>query len=75
MKAREIFCFEKSEGLSSFINDVSKSRNRNFCSRKGVEGEGAYHVFYQGGPLKGGGVDIIEVTMQLVNITEYIVVV
>ena len=79
LKAGEI-CFEKSEVLSSFINDVSKSRNRDFCLRKSVEGAGgwqggAYHVFYQGGPLKGGGVDIIEVTMQLVNITEYIVVV
>ena len=59
LKAGEI-CFEKSEVLSSFINDVSKSRNRDFCLRKSVEGAGGGRVghimfFYQGGPLKGGG--------------------
>ena len=26
-------CFEKSEVLNDFINDVSKSRSRDFCSR------------------------------------------
>ena len=27
-------CFEKSEAFNSFINDISKSRNRDFCYRK-----------------------------------------
>ena len=43
LKAGEI-CFEKSEVLSSFINDVSKSRNRDFCLRKSVEGAGGGRV-------------------------------
>ena len=79
LKAGEI-CFEKSEVLSSFINDVSKSRNRDFCLRKSVEGAGGVagwgiSCFLSRGTFERGGVDIIEVTMQLVNITEYIVVV
>ena len=30
-------CFEKSEVLNGFINDASKLRNRNFCTRKSGE--------------------------------------
>ena len=40
-------CFEKFEVLNGFINDVSKSRNKDFCSRKSVEGVcGGKHAFY-----------------------------
>ena len=48
LKAGEI-CFEKSEVLSSFINDVSKSRNRDFCLRKSVEGAGGGRVGHHRG--------------------------
>ena len=27
-------CFEKAKVLNDFLNDISKSRNRHFCSRK-----------------------------------------
>ena len=33
-------CFEKAKVLNDFTNDISKSRNREFCSRKiGGRGE------------------------------------
>ena len=32
-----------------YLNDISKSRNRDFYPRKG--GKGGAHVSYQGGPL------------------------
>ena len=36
------------------MNDVSKSRNRDFCSRKSVE-VGGHMFFYQGGTFEWGG--------------------
>ena len=35
-------CFEKAKVLNDFLNDISKSRNMDFCSRK--IGEGAGHM-------------------------------
>ena len=39
-------CFEKSEVLTGFKNDISKSRNREFCSSKSGEGR-THDVSYQ----------------------------
>ena len=45
-------CFEKSKFSNGFINDISKSRRMDFCSRK--SGEPLLNVSYQGGgPLNG----------------------
>ena len=45
-------CFEKSEVLNGFINDVSKSRNRDFCSRESGEGGGHMMFLSKGSPLE-----------------------
>ena len=68
--ARET-CFEKSEVLNGFINDISKSRNEVFFPRKSGKG-GGDNVFYQGGHLNErkvetfkGEVDTMKDTMTL----------
>ena len=46
---------QERHALNGFINHVSKSRNRDFCSRKSVEGRGRHMMFFnKGGPLNGG---------------------
>ena len=53
-------CFDKSEVLNDFITDVSKSRNRDFCSRK--SGDRGTHTFsYLGGrPMNRGKVEMFK---------------
>ena len=51
-------CFEKAKVLNDFLNDISKSRNRDFCSRK--IGEEEWHMMFHikqgtGGWGWGGG--------------------
>ena len=39
-------CFEKAKVLNDFLNDISKSRNRDFCSRKFGEGGGGGQTWF-----------------------------
>ena len=52
--------FWKIWSFEYFINDISKSRNRHFCSIT-VEKGGARNVSYQGGPLNDGGRGGVEI--------------
>ena len=50
--------FEKSEVLNGFINDITKSGNKVFCSREG--GENGEHIMFlikEGETLNGGWVE------------------
>ena len=43
-------CFQRPKVLNNFINDISKSRNTDFCSGKGRE-KGGEHIYF----INGGG--------------------
>ena len=50
--------FEKSEVLNGFINDITKSRNKVFCSGEGGEnGEHMMFLIKDGETLNGGWVE------------------